>query len=234
MNARMSQEIQFFEEAFNVLNEKYFESALSKRPIITIQSRPGTNGHCTNYGAWRDIEGSTYKEINLEAQALNRPLAQTIATLIHEMVHYYCYLKGIQDVSRNNTYHNKRFKQEAEKRAILISYSPDIGYSVTKPSDELVMFVKNMGWEDVWERDIKKLYRNPIPLIPVNRGGPEKVFGGSEKKKSSTRKYTCPKCGLSVRATKTVRIGCLDCGGIEMIVNQNTNLAKSNLYTKEY
>jgi len=32
------------------------------------------------------------------------------------------------------------------------------------------------------------------------------------KKPSSTRKYVCPKCGLSVRATKAVRIACVDCG----------------------
>ena len=31
-------------------------------------------------------------------------------------------------------------------------------------------------------------------------------------KKSSSRKYVCPGCGISVRATKVVHIGCLDCG----------------------
>ena len=28
---------------------------------------------------------------------------------------------------------------------------------------------------------------------------------------SSTRKYICPCCGMSVRATRTVRIACMDC-----------------------
>lgn len=36
------------------------------------------------------------------------------------------------------------------------------------------------------------------------------------KKKSSTCKYICPKCGLSIRATKVVRIACMDCGNIQM------------------
>ena len=31
-------------------------------------------------------------------------------------------------------------------------------------------------------------------------------------KKSSSRKYICPCCGTSIRATKKVNIGCLDCG----------------------
>lgn len=36
------------------------------------------------------------------------------------------------------------------------------------------------------------------------------------RKKSSTRKYICPKCGLSIRATKAVRIACIDCGNVQM------------------
>ena len=28
---------------------------------------------------------------------------------------------------------------------------------------------------------------------------------------SSTRKYTCPRCGLSVRATRAVRVKCVEC-----------------------
>ena len=31
------------------------------------------------------------------------------------------------------------------------------------------------------------------------------------KKSSSTRKYVCPLCGMSVRATKEVRVMCMDC-----------------------
>lgn len=31
------------------------------------------------------------------------------------------------------------------------------------------------------------------------------------KKPSSTRKYQCPKCGNSIRATKDVNILCMDC-----------------------
>ena len=35
---------------------------------------------------------------------------------------------------------------------------------------------------------------------------------GAPPKPSSTRKYVCPCCGMSVRATKEVRIMCMDCG----------------------
>ena len=36
-------------------------------------------------------------------------------------------------------------------------------------------------------------------------------FVGVAPKKSSSRKYACPCCGLSVRATRVVNIACLDC-----------------------
>ena len=35
------------------------------------------------------------------------------------------------------------------------------------------------------------------------------IVGGN--KKSSTRKYICPCCGMSVRATRFVNVVCLDC-----------------------
>ena len=59
---KVSDEVIFLEEAFDVLNRKYFESALS-RPAITIQSTPGSHGHFTPYDAWDD-SGLKLKEIN--------------------------------------------------------------------------------------------------------------------------------------------------------------------------
>ena len=38
-----------------------------------------------------------------------------------------------------------------------------------------------------------------------------KGSGSRTKKPSSTRKYICPKCGNSCRATKTINIICGDC-----------------------
>ncbi len=112
------------------------------------------------------------------------------------MTHYYCHINGIKDTSRGNTYHNKRFKNEAEKRGLVIKYSAGIGYSVTAPSTELKQFVNNMQWSEKI-----KLYRNGTSAIPAE----------IKKAKSSTRKYVCPCCGMSVRATKEVNVLCMDC-----------------------
>lgn len=191
---KVSNEVKFLEDAFDVLNEKYFESALSKC-AITIQSSPIAHGHFTPWEAWTDAERS-YNEINLGAESLQRPVTAIIATLIHEMVHYYCYNNDIKDTSRGGTYHNKRFKEEAEKRGLIIEYEDRIGYSKTTPAEELKKFVCEMQWEEKI-----KLYRR---------------YGGiseqtTSKSKSSTRKYQCPCCDMSVRATKEVRVLCMNC-----------------------
>lgn len=193
----------FLEDAFDVLNQKYFEGALPKA-IITVQSSPKCYGHFTTWDAWSE-ESTGYKEINLGAETLNRPVENTIATLIHEMTHFYCYINEIKDTSRGGTYHNKRFKAEAEQRGLIIDYDSKIGYSLTEPSPELIEFVAEQGWQGV----------------NLARQGQLSFSGGSSgRTKSNVRKYQCPECGCSVRATKAVNIGCLDCGVVMELVEK--------------
>lgn len=47
---KISDKVVFLKEAFDVLNQRFFESALS-RPAITIQNTPGAYGHFTPYDA---------------------------------------------------------------------------------------------------------------------------------------------------------------------------------------
>lgn len=191
----VSTAVKFLEDAFEALNNRFFANELEK-PMITIQSTPKVYGHFTTYDAWALQDGSEHigrKEINIGAETLDRPIANIIATLVHEMVHYWCLLNGVQDTSRGGTYHNKKFKNAAEEHAILIEYDKRIGWSVTQPSETLIAFVHDQGWNGI------NFSRN---------GG---VAEAKPKKKSSTRKYTCPICGQSVRATKTVNIICGDC-----------------------
>ncbi len=194
-----SKNVLFLEKVWNVLNKEYFESALSK-PVITIQSSPKTFGHFTCDKVWNQGKTSQY-EINISAEYLNRSFEYICATMIHEMVHEYCAENGIQDTSRNNVYHNKKFKEEAEKRDLVITYDKKIGWSVTEPTDKLKASIKKYFSE-------KELsgYRQHFESALI-------------KKKSSTRKYVCPCCGMSVRATKAVNIRCNDCD--EMMVCEN-------------
>lgn len=205
----ISDEVLFLEEAFDVLNEKYFESALQKI-AITIQSTPRAHGHFTPWDSWDD-NGTRIKEINIGAESLRRPVPNIIATLMHEMVHYHCHINGIKDTSRGNTYHNKRFKEECEKRGLVISYVNGIGYSRTQPDQELIDLVDHMNWNTR-----VKLYRTRSDTRTEGNDPGDAEAIENRKKKSSTRKYVCPKCGLSIRATKVVRIACMECNNTQM------------------
>lgn len=205
----------YLNKLFDLLNEHYFECALT-RPTITIQSTPRAYGHFSlRPDTWISANGVSH-EINIGAGTLARPIENICATLLHEMVHYYCYLHHIKDTSRNGTYHNKRFKQIAERCGLLIDHDPKYGWTITSPGDDLLDFILENGLTDIL------INRNEYYGISVSGTG---VHSGDMNtppdlpKKSSSRKYSCPHCGNSVRATKIVRIACLDCN-VPMIAEE--------------
>ncbi len=191
---------------FDLLNDRYFESALS-RPVITIQSTPRAYGHYTLFDAW-SIDGNTGKrEINIGAGTLSRPIENVVATLVHEMVHFCNDQRGIKDCSRGNTYHNKKFKKLAERCDLQIDHHPIYGWSITSPTEALLEFCVENNLTEI------RLCRNDGFGVGVSGTGAHAgtSTGTGGKRPSSTRKYICPCCGLSVRATKEVNVGCLDC-----------------------
>ena len=195
----IAQDSAMLEKAFEILNRVYFGSALPK-VMITIQSRPKVYGYITTQEVWKD-EAASYYEINISAEHLDRPIENVLATLQHEMVHLYCMVNGIADTSKSGRYHNKLFKAEAEKRGLLIEYAPYIGYSKTTPSTGFIAVLKENG---LMELGID--HHRDDNLSPSPSAG-----GQTGKRKSSTRKYICPSCGMSVRATREVNILCGDC-----------------------
>lgn len=191
----MSKAIEFLENAYDVLNLKYFNGELPKVVIVSM-SNPKEYGHYSLYDAWA-TEDMAYREISISAETLNRKIENTIATLLHEMTHHYNAMNNIKDCSRNGTYHSKKFKEQAELRGLIIEYDPKIGWSKTTPSPELIEFIQEQGWRDV---DLSRA-----------------MSGSKMKKPSSTRKYICPICGCSVRATKDVLIACVPCSEIMVL-----------------
>lgn len=202
------------EYGFEVLNKVYFDNALPP-VVITIMSSPRTYGHFTVGKVWK-AEESHLHEINISAEHLDRNIENVMATLQHELIHYYCQLNNIADTSQSGRYHNKNFKKEAEARGLMISYAKYIGYSVTEPSQGFIEVLQNNGIE-------KPLNINRDGIIGMTDNGGNGSGGGNGKdgtdgndgqtgkRKTSTRKYQCPCCGNSFRATKDVRVLCMDC-----------------------
>ena len=82
---------------------------------------------------------------------------------------------------------------------MVIGYDTRIGFSPTSPSDELIAFVEAQGWSEV----------------SLSRMGMAMLKGGSTGKTvSKVRKYQCPVCKCSCRATKEIHISCMDCDTI--------------------
>ena len=195
----------YLEKIFRSLNADWFSGELEE-PIITIQSTPRAYGHVTVAKTWKRKDEDRH-ELNLGAETLNRPIENVVATIMHEMVHLYNIANGVQDCSRGGTYHNKRFRDEAERRGLNVSHHPTYGWTITEPADELMEYILEQGWSEI-------SMNRGHGWTPPPSGGPKTGNGGTgtvEPKKSSTRKLQCPCCGNSVRATKTVRIMCMDC-----------------------
>lgn len=168
-----------------------------KKPVITVQcdDRNKSNGWWTRKKVWKTNEKDEGEhELNITAQQLNRPVSQIAATMIHEMCHQYATVYDLQDTSRSGTYHNKLFKRIAEKHGLRVECVRTIGWSHTELTDETAKAIDKF----VTENGSKIIYRSP-------------VFKGQAVRSSSTRKYVCPICANSVRATKAVNIICADC-----------------------
>ena len=80
-------------------------------------------------------------------------------------------------------------------------------WSITSPSDALLEFCVENNLTEI------RLNRNDLVSISVGVSGTRAgtFTGAAGRKPSSTRKYVCPCCGMSVRATRDVNIACLDC-----------------------
>lgn len=197
------------EKLFRMLNEDFFNGQL-EMPIITIQSTPRAYGHYSVAKIWT-VNGEAQKhEINIGAGTLDREIEYTVATLLHEMCHYYNdTVLEVQDCSRGGMYHNKEFKQTAESVGLIVTKSDSYGYAHTAPSDSLIEWILNNDIQEI------KINRNESNGIRVT-GGKATGDGAAATTKgrsanSHSIKYTCPVCGNSVRATKKVNIACVDC-----------------------
>ena len=204
---KMSRAVSQLEHIYNALNTDFFDGLLPV-PIITVQSKPGTYGHCTTAKVWQRKDGGAY-ELNIAAEVLNYPIEETLDTMLHEMVHLYCRENGIKEVSRGGKYHNGKFKAVAEAHGLTCIPCGQYGWNTTS-GENLVEYALSKNWNEI------KIGRSCLPpFIRMGAAGGAAQTGASTipggKRSSSTRKLVCPKCGQSVRATKKVNILCGDC-----------------------
>ena len=199
---------QYLVKVFKLINEEYFDNSLEV-PTITIQSTVGAYGHVSVAKVWHNNEMATH-ELNIGADYLNRPIENVVATLIHEASHLYALANNIKDTSNNGVYHNKKFKQIAEELGHLsISQHSKYGWTITEPTEDTLDFCIKNSLEDIQiVRGSQLSYNGTSTIKPV-----------APKKPTSTRKYICPCCGNSFRATKSINVLCLDCDAPFILAN---------------
>ncbi|MGH0533367.1 SprT-like domain-containing protein [Bacillus paranthracis] len=223
-------------KAYNLFNQRFFEAKLPPA-AITIQSsihHKLAMGWCTTKEIWSDKEGKNkLYEINISAEYIDYEFYETMDTLMHEMVHLYNKVHSIQDTSRNNTYHNKQFRERAIKSGFMYEENkpdPDYGWSFAKLSQETKDIINQMEIDQAIftiSRQGREHFEQ-IQEIDVSMNSIESALNDSrnshaastpslteeKKKRKSYYRWTCPNtnCDLIVRTTKLdVNIKCGIC-----------------------
>ena len=195
----LNEEVKALESLYAEYNKNIFGGKLPK-VVITIQRDGGLKctGYFTAWEAWKSKEEEvTAPEISITAEELNRTNISIAETLLHESVHAYNYAVGVKDTSRAGTFHNKKFKAEAEARGLITEEDKKYG-CIT------VGFVEG-------SRALKVAteWANKTTVFEKYRYQPEKVK--PVRKKVHWYKYKCPCCEAEVQSKTKVNIRCSDC-----------------------
>lgn len=206
---KTSRTVGYLEKLFRGLNGRFYNNALPD-PVIQIIPDMKSFGHIEVSPRWIGEDGKKRYELNVSGFHLDRPIENVCSTLLHEMAHLYALENGIQDTSRNGYYHNKRFKEIAENHGIIVTHVDGIGWSHTEPSEDLLSWLLETGYTDV------EFFKEKPLLFKYGFGSSITIDTDngtvSVAPKSSTRKYQCPHCKNSFRATKDINVLCIDCG----------------------
>lgn len=187
-----------FENSFKLANVHFYGGEL-EQPVITIQqgAKARAYGWVSRQKVWHEEKGGEYRELNISAEYLQRGFEEVACTLLHEMIHVYNMGKGIQDCARAGIRHNQKFADAGNAHG-MEAYKGD---DYAKAGWRVRMTEETTAWvnENLTElKDALTFYRDENPQK-------------TRAKTNNVIKYVCPCCGGSVRATKPIRIFCMEC-----------------------
>ena len=205
---------QYLKKIFRLLNEQIFDNELEDVQIVLSNSSRCYGYYTLNKSTW--IGNSCgqefhHHEIGISAQYLSseeRDITTLVGVLVHECVHALGEQRGIRTCSRNNVYHNRRFRDLAEEHGLIVEHSPQHGYSHTSCGERLLQFCIDNDLQDI------RINRCSDYYIPIGTGSSPSPGGATATttRRSNSYKLLCPSCGCTVRATKLgVRLMCISC-----------------------
>jgi predicted SprT family Zn-dependent metalloprotease len=183
------------------MNEKLFNSSLPKT-LITLQRIPKTYGFYDHERFSRRVGDNTVAELALNPRYFKeRTDTETVATLVHEMVHQ---LRAESGDKPRRGYHDKAWAQAMKNVGLYPS-------STGEPS----------GGKETGSRVSHYI----VPDGPFSRACAELISSGwglsyvevpvDEKKRKAKRashtKYQCPSCAIQVRGKPDISITCTAC-----------------------
>lgn len=109
---------------YSAINEVVFQNSMPPIPIKVVNfSQHGDNDYyaCfTVYKRYRTDSISIWFNSNASFfYSFGDWIISVINTILHEMIHEYCYLNGIQDICFDTQYHYTAFKDAAEKYGLI-------------------------------------------------------------------------------------------------------------------
>ena len=189
-------------DLFHILNNRFYNGDLPDLPIYvtaTTRSITAFNPYVTTVF---DRKRKQECQFDFSDDILTNSTIDVCKRMLHVMCHYYCHINNIADTSRNHTYHNRKYKDVAEKHGLIQVRDSKYGWSISHPNIDLIQFCQNI---DNYSFNVFRYTHYRKDENNENNG----LLGKNPN--SHSIKYICPNCGNSVRATKKVNIACLDC-----------------------
>lgn len=146
-------------------------------------------------------------EIMISGEVLRQGAEGVLETLLHEAAHALAAQRDIKDTSRQNRFHNKKFKALAEEVGLVIPEAdPTIGWSHARLTQETKAAYKPQLAELA---KALKLYRLPPPPKP-------------EKPKATTKvECGCRSITLANTFLDKGDISCMECGEVFLAVTRD-------------
>jgi hypothetical protein len=221
-------ELNLMESIINFANQKHFESLLPP-VIVSFQKMRGAYGHATTTPIYKGQKLEYYNIAIDPSHAKDDlgSLAPVIDTILHECIHLYCRVKGIEEVSNGGRYHNKKFAEIATRIGLSVEKFGPYGFNtINVLSGELIQDMTD-------DKAISSILLNSAPLFAIGESktrpessqgpqpqqGPQAQGGRRSPNSSNLSVYVCPICGLKARARKNAVIRCCF-DGIEHVVMQ--------------